>query len=152
VTLLSAGTNGAAATSPSAKSGGAVPSSFMARSNRTVAQTEVAQAIAPLIAECEFAPGEGGSWDIQVNGVSLPNLDGPASVALVSTTGELFEVGDVTLDESGNGIVSIQLDQPLTDFAAIRISTVASNGSATRFVAFPLDLATRQAQGLGRPD
>jgi len=152
VTLLSAGTSGASATSPAAKSGGTVPSSFMARSNRTVAQTEVAQAIEPRYAECEFERGEGGSWDIHVNGVSLPNLDGPASVALVSTTGELLKVGDVTLDESGNGIVRIQLDQPLTDFTTIQISAASPNGGASPLVSFPVDLAARLALGLGRPD
>jgi hypothetical protein len=150
VSFLSQSTSGATATQPVVVSNGTMNSTFMARSSRSGTQTELMRSIAPRFAECAFAKGEDGVWHIEVSGVNLPNLDGPADVYLISHDGETIDVGGVTLDESGNGIVSIDIDEPLSDYRTMQIGVDATADTNATFISFNLDLADRLSLGLGK--
>jgi hypothetical protein len=157
VTFLSApATGGATVTMPTSSSVGASGSTFMARSNRALAQTELLRTVAPAFAECSLEKVSNGTWYVEVTGVSLANRDQPANVYLVSRAGELVEVGDVTLDQQGNGVVSFSLDQPMSEFSFIQIGSGSTGstfaGQAPQHYTFQIDLAARLSQGLGRPD
>ena len=152
VTFLSAGTSGATASQPSSVASTLTTSSFMARSSRLATQTEPMRSIVPTFAECEIAHAEGNSWKIQVYGVSLPNTNGPANVYLVSKTGELVNVGDVTLDDAGNGVITVVVDGSLSEYSTLQIGPGTDNPvtDATQFVSFKFDLSERSSLGLGK--
>jgi hypothetical protein len=155
VAFLSAGTGGATLTQPSVDTSGALGSSFMARSSRSLAQTELMRSVAPTFAECSIEKGASGSWRVEVTGVSLANLNEPADVYLVSKTGQLVEIGDVFLDHNGNGVINFVLNQPLSDFSFIQIGPNDAQPAAIdtpEHYTFRIDLDGRLSQGLGRPD
>lgn len=155
VSFLSAGTSGASVTRPSSVNASSSTSSFMARSSRSGTQTALLSSVVPRFAECEIAQGEGGKWSVAVSGVSLPYSATPSDVFLVSQTGEKVLVGDVKLDQFGNGKIIFEIDRPLSDFVTLQIRSAAEAGETAadyQHVSFQLSLADRLSQGLGRSD
>ena len=154
VTFHSATTGGATVSPQSNVSeASGLTSTFMARSSRQATQTELMRSIVPKFAECEIAQGAGNTWHIEVSGVVLPDTNGPVDVYLVSDSGVMHEIGDVTLDEFGNGVITVTIDEQLSDYNTLQIGPVAEPLSLSNpgtSVSFQFDLDARRSLGLGK--
>lgn len=90
--------------------------------------TESARSIAPNDGICRLASLKPGQYQLSLSGVDLPGGAGIAGIYLATKQGESQQIGEITIDEYGNGRTTFTLQQPMSNYVALLIGPIDRGG------------------------